>query len=51
MVTLTWPTWTYYVLVPIGAGLAVLRSVVNLVSGPTEPAVTEPDGTQGAEAI
>jgi TRAP-type C4-dicarboxylate transport system permease small subunit len=47
VVTLTWPTWTYYVLVPVGAGLAALRSLLNLF---LVPADQEPDQTSGVSA-
>lgn len=53
VVTLTWPTWTYYVLVPIGAGLAALRSLLNLFLVPfTDPSDSETAaGAAAAESI
>lgn len=51
VVTLTWSTWTYYVLVPIGAGLATLRSLLNLFLVPADEAPDEADGSHAAESI
>ncbi|WP_205198389.1 TRAP transporter small permease [Aeromicrobium sp. YIM 150415] len=43
--TLPWPLWTHYVLLPIGASLAVIRSMLKLLAGDAldDPESDDPD--------